>query len=483
MFLVQLLCGTLSPRDACWVDLLPDQASIEASRDKAWIIGCCIFPLSLTNIVVFHNIVSTGIASLDIVWIPLICNSIFFSSLLVYVHNTDLVRGRRLVYFMHLQFLIRSSLHAFVDPVDMAWFAFVIGRRLLFVFLMSVWQAVMFQQVVYRLFLVWALPGLVLYVIRFCVHMSVEIDAESIDFPIVGPFGWHFPLFPGISSVIPYLAFVALIGFTKDLRGSLIRRTRRSINQVQSIAFTPTSVPNMTIGIPIPVVPDASSDHPVGVLAPVGFAHVEPPQADVACRGRGPDRQTENAANSGIERAPVLPQYREADEQMTHDDALTAALAEYREADDPDDYGLTPTLAFGIDTSEPCPECSLDRPSSGDVGPVALFGTRQVARQISKHNSAGEPVLVHSFGEHPSLASASAQEETETVASEISSTVPRLAKDFVESVTEIHRLPLTTVTSSACEERMECILDLTPYLVDLDLDPAWSSSSTSKAPN
>ena len=163
--------------------------------------------------------------------------------------------------------LCRPCSLAFIDPVDMISFIFVVLRRLILMFAVCIIQAHMFQQVLFKL-LIWPLSGLLLYLIRCCLHWSVDIAAKVSDVSLEQQ--W-----PRFGVLLITLAVMAC-----SLRQPRIGK------QVKQVAPTPPAVPNRSsadvshLGS-IAVVPDGSSEHMLGNLAIGRLGAAERPPSDL----------------------------------------------------------------------------------------------------------------------------------------------------------------------------------------------------------
>ena len=147
MSLVQLLCGPLSPRDACWVDLIPDQANLQATQGKTWTVLFIGLSLIVYIVGARYALILEGVeftVMFTTVVLILLC-----AAMLSLIITTDLAIGRHLVYFVHLIIAFETFVNAFFVPVGMNTF-FVAPRRLLSVFALAATQAFWFRRVVFR---------------------------------------------------------------------------------------------------------------------------------------------------------------------------------------------------------------------------------------------------------------------------------------------------------------------------------------------
>ena len=126
MALVRSLGSSFSPFDACWVDLLPDQAHLEASQGKVWMIRAVLVPVALGNAwyplrdLLLSQASLEGLESIEtLATAAIMCSGWAVSGVFLefYVRTTDLVSARRMVYCLHLCLGIFPIMTAVVDPV------------------------------------------------------------------------------------------------------------------------------------------------------------------------------------------------------------------------------------------------------------------------------------------------------------------------------------------------------------------------------
>jgi hypothetical protein len=231
------LCSPLSPRDAYWVDLLPDQSITQAIGGKLWRVWAISLVASLAHagFLCTQSLQDPGwLSSL----IYTIINIVFFTGNLVtgtclfryYAYTPDLVTSRRICYHAHVFILlIMPTVNAFAEPMQAVQLHLVVLRRCLRVCMIACVQVFMFEQVLIKV-LLWSLPGLVVHLIRFCFLWSVETHASPVQ-------SFEYARLCSLAACI--LAFLVHLG---------VRRCQRTgSTQVQSIVSTPRPVAQ-TIG-------------------------------------------------------------------------------------------------------------------------------------------------------------------------------------------------------------------------------------------
>jgi len=236
MSLVRSFCGPLSPRDAYWTDLLPDQASFRASQGKVLAVFilhllCVVLPTVVVNMRVLLQFLEGG-GSMEFelsLANQTFGNFVISCTLSMYVLSTSLVRGRRIVYFLDVfVMLISEIIAAFVNPVSMTSLYLEIFHRVVLICGWSLARSFVFQKVVCS-HNHWFLLSLLIYLIRF---FSLSVEEDS------------FPDLPVAASLLHSMSVVVLTIFVQGIQWC----ARRRFNQVQTTGSTTPPVPNATVG-------------------------------------------------------------------------------------------------------------------------------------------------------------------------------------------------------------------------------------------
>lgn len=184
---MQLLVKPLSPWNHCWMEILPDMESFQASkcRIRMVLLACCIGVLTTQSVSnVFQALYMPHFEHPGCSYAVRVCVvcTLVTALLWLYAHSTCLARGRRIAYaFNIIFFCIVPNINAFLDPTDATFVKHVICRRLCAFCACLAICAYVFKHVEIGMML-WSLLGLLLYLMRLYFFSTDEHVSEDSAF-------------------------------------------------------------------------------------------------------------------------------------------------------------------------------------------------------------------------------------------------------------------------------------------------------------